>query len=155
MAGQDWRRKAQSPPNEKKKKTGKKKKKREKKKKVPGQSPRVPSKNAQSCLARSVASEMTEEIDGYKDDLERQVATLRDGLDRVGRTKEDKKSNVRGEKKKKAPRSLHTPRPTFLPSATDFAQHYSDHLLEPSLAYLLLTPQPLISSLEHWKPRHS
>ena len=97
---------------------------------------------------------MTEEIDGYKDDLERQVATLRDGLDRVGRTKEDKKSNVRGEKKK-APRSLHTPRPTFLPSATDFAQHYSDHLLEPSLAYLLLTPQPLISSLEHWKPRHS
>lgn len=38
---------------------------------------------------------MTEEIDGYKDDLDRQVATLRDGLDRVGRTKEDKKTNVR------------------------------------------------------------
>ena len=38
---------------------------------------------------------MTEEIDGYKDDLERQIATLRDGLDRVGRAKDDKKTNVR------------------------------------------------------------
>lgn len=38
---------------------------------------------------------MTEEIDGYKDDLERQVLTLQDGLQRLGRAKDDKKTNVR------------------------------------------------------------
>ena len=38
---------------------------------------------------------MTEEIDGYKDDLERQIATLRDGLAKLDRAKDDRKSNVR------------------------------------------------------------
>lgn len=51
--------------------------------------------NPQTRFVRSEAAEMTEEIDGYKDDLDRQVATLRDGLDRLSRAKEDKKSNVR------------------------------------------------------------
>ena len=38
---------------------------------------------------------MTEEIDGYAEDLERLVSTLRDGLDRLSRAKEDRKGNVR------------------------------------------------------------
>jgi chromosome segregation ATPase len=37
---------------------------------------------------------MTEEIDGYAEDLERLVSTLRDGLDRLSRAKEDRKGNI-------------------------------------------------------------
>jgi len=38
---------------------------------------------------------MTEEIDGYKDDLERQISTLREGLDKLSKVKDDRKGNVR------------------------------------------------------------
>jgi hypothetical protein len=38
---------------------------------------------------------MTEEIDGYKDDLDRQIAVLREGLDKLTRAKDDRKGNVR------------------------------------------------------------
>jgi hypothetical protein len=39
---------------------------------------------------------MTEEIDGYKEDLERQIDTLRDGLQKIEKAKDDRRGNVRG-----------------------------------------------------------
>lgn len=38
---------------------------------------------------------MTEEIDGYAEDLDRLVLQLRDSLDKLSKAKEDRKGNVR------------------------------------------------------------
>lgn len=48
----------------------------------------------QSCSG-SVPPTMTEEIDGYKDDLERQIATLRENLTKLDKAKDDRRGNVR------------------------------------------------------------